>query len=189
LEIKVPARVCTSVPRVPAPEIESAVLNALGAHFGADEDREQPTLANERDRIERQLDRVVVQAGVIEIHLAHSSDRGLSAYKNGNLEGATPPRTVFTVPWSGAVFGEVKGILRSPSPPPRLNTEARDVCSAPSQRPDSGSMISSKVGSVRSPKSPCGKARSNATSDCWLRWHSCFRGSSQRSSIVSRRLI
>jgi site-specific DNA recombinase len=116
-----------SVPRVPAPEIESVVLKALSKHFDADEDREQPTLADERNRIERQLDRVVVQAGVIKIHLAHSSDRGQSAYKNGNLEGATPPRTLLTVPWSGAVFGEVKGILHTPSPSPRLSSETRDA--------------------------------------------------------------
>lgn len=116
-----------SVPRVPAPEIENVVLKALRDGFSADEGREPPTLADERNRIERQLDRVVVQAGMIEIHLARSSDRGQSAYENGNLEGATPPRTVFTVPWSGAVFGEVKGILHTPSPSPRLSTETRDA--------------------------------------------------------------
>ena len=64
----------------------------------------------------------------IEIHLARSSDRpeGQSAYNNGNLQAATPPRTVFTVPWSGAAFGKVKGILHSPSPPARFSAENRD---------------------------------------------------------------
>src|SRR5262249_7371648 len=44
--------------------------------------------------------------------------------------------------------------------------------------------ISSKVGSDRSPKSPCGKVRSNATSDCWLRWHLFPRGSYWRSQMA-----
>src|SRR5262249_17565621 len=117
-----------SVPRVPAPEIESAVLNALGEHFGANEGREQTTAAEDRDRIKRQLDRVVVRAEALEIHLVRSGDRpeGQSAYKS-DREAAVPPRTIITVPWSIATLAEVKGILLSPSPPPRLNTQARDA--------------------------------------------------------------
>jgi len=118
-----------SVPRVPAPEIESVVLNALRDHFRANEGREQTTAAEDQDRIERQLDRVVVKAEALEIHLVRSSDRpeGQSAFKSDDRDAAVPPRTIITVPWSVAVLAEVKGILHSPSPPPRLNTETRDA--------------------------------------------------------------
>jgi len=117
------------VPRVPAPEIESVVLNALRDHFRANEGREQTTAAEDQDRIERQLDRVVVKAEALEIHLVRSSDRpeGQSAFKSDDRDAAVPPRTIITVPWSVAVLAEVKGILHSPSPPPRLNTETRDA--------------------------------------------------------------
>jgi len=118
-----------SVPRVPAPEIESVVLNALRDHFRANEGREQTTAAEDQDRIERQLDRVVVKAEALEIHLVRSSDRpeGQSAFKSDDRDAAVPPRTIITVPWSVAVLAEVKGILHSSSPPPRLNTETRDA--------------------------------------------------------------
>jgi site-specific DNA recombinase len=118
-----------SVRRIPAPEIESAVLDALREHFGADEDRELPTIADDRDRIERQLDRVVVQVDAIDIRLARSSEHpeNPSTGKSGNGEAAVPPRTVISVPWSAATLGEVKGILHSPSPPLRLSPETRDA--------------------------------------------------------------
>src|SRR6516165_4347765 len=61
-----------SVPRVPAPEIESLVLKALREHLGAYEHPGQPAVADDRDRIERQLNRIVVRAEALEIHLACS---------------------------------------------------------------------------------------------------------------------
>jgi DNA invertase Pin-like site-specific DNA recombinase len=117
-----------SVPRVPAPEIEGAVLKAVRRHFD-DEDRKQPIVTDDRDWIERQLDRVVVHAEAIEIHLVRSRDRpeGPSAEKGDDLKAAMPPEAIITVPWSGAAFVEVKGILHSPSPPQRLSTETRDT--------------------------------------------------------------
>jgi site-specific DNA recombinase len=51
----------------------------------------------------------------------------LSAEKGDDLQAAMPPQVVITVPWSVATFREVKGILHSPSPPPRLSTETRDA--------------------------------------------------------------
>jgi site-specific DNA recombinase len=118
-----------SVPRVPAPEIESIVLKILREHFSTDEDRGQLTVADDRDRIERQLDRVVVHTEAIDIHLARPSDlsEGSGAEKDDDLEATMPPPTIITVPWSVATFGQVKGILHSPSPSPRLSTETRDV--------------------------------------------------------------
>jgi site-specific DNA recombinase len=118
-----------TVSRVPAPEIETVVLKALRKHFGTDEDRGQLTVADDRDRIERQLDRVVVHTEAIDIHLARPSDlsEGSGAEKDDDLEATMPPPTIITVPWSVATFGQVKGILHSPSPSPRLSTETRDV--------------------------------------------------------------
>lgn len=44
-----------------------------------------------------------------------------------HLEAATPPQAVIAVPWSGPAFGEIKGILHAPSPPPQLSTDTRDA--------------------------------------------------------------
>jgi DNA invertase Pin-like site-specific DNA recombinase len=44
-----------SVPRVPAPEVESAVLKALREHSRANEDGEQSTIADDSTRIERRI--------------------------------------------------------------------------------------------------------------------------------------
>jgi site-specific DNA recombinase len=117
-----------SVARVPAPEIESVVLKALREHFGASEDRERPTLVDDRDRIERQLDRIVVHAEAIEIHLAGTSEcpEGASTDLIGNFEADAVPQMIMTVPWSGAAFGEVKGILHSPCPRSTLRSETRE---------------------------------------------------------------
>src|SRR5262249_49341856 len=93
----------------------SAVLKALREHFGANENHEQPTPVADRDRIERQLDRIVVQAGALDIHLADSS------------EDPDAPPSIITVPWSVAPFAEVKGILHSPPPCPVMSSEARET--------------------------------------------------------------
>jgi site-specific DNA recombinase len=103
------------------------VLKALREHFAFNENREQPTVVKDRDRIERQLNRVVVQAAALEIHLAGSREhlKGLSAGRSSNSEAGDEPPSIITVPWSAATFAEVKGILHSPSPRPVLSSERR----------------------------------------------------------------
>jgi site-specific DNA recombinase len=117
------------VPRVPAPEIESVVLKALREHFGINEDGERPTVADDREWIERQLDRIVVQADALEIHLAGSREHpmGTSIDRSRSSEAGNAPPSVITVPWSATTFAEVKGILHSPSPRPAMSSETRDV--------------------------------------------------------------
>jgi site-specific DNA recombinase len=118
-----------SVPRVPAPEIESVVLNALREHFGIDENREQPTAADDREQIEHQLDRIVVQREALEIHLASSSEHpeGISTDTSGRSERGDAPPSIITVPWSAASFEEVKGIVCVPSPQPGMDLRTREA--------------------------------------------------------------
>jgi hypothetical protein len=91
-----------SVPRVPAPEIESLVLKALSEHLSGSEDPEQLTVVNDRDQIERQLDRIVVQADALEIHLAGSREhpKGTSTDRSSSSEAGNAPPSVIAVPWS-----------------------------------------------------------------------------------------
>jgi site-specific DNA recombinase len=118
-----------SVPRVPAPEIESAVLKALHEHFGADENLERPTFVNDRDRIERRVDRIVVRAQGLEIHVADSSEHpgGINTRGSSNSNAGDVPPSIITVPWSAATFAEVKGVLHSPSPRPIVSSATREA--------------------------------------------------------------
>jgi site-specific DNA recombinase len=118
-----------SVPRVPAPEIENVVLNSLREHFEANGDREQRTVVDDRNRIERQLERIVVQARALEIHLADSSENpeAISKGSSSRSEAGDAPPSIITVPWSAVTFAEVKGILHSPTPRPTVSLATREA--------------------------------------------------------------
>jgi site-specific DNA recombinase len=115
-----------SVSRVPAPEIEGLVVKALGERFGVGGDHNEPTDTDDRNLIERQLDRVVIKAQAVEIYLVDSSGnrQGSSA---GNCKSTGRPETTITVPWSAAPFADAKGVLHSPSPHPTLSSATREA--------------------------------------------------------------
>jgi hypothetical protein len=114
---------------VPAPEIENVVLNALRERFGAYDNGRQPTFADDRDRTERQLKRVVMKAQAIEIHFAGDAEHleGTSTGTASDCDAGDLPQTIVTVPWSAATFAEVKGILHSPSSSPTMSLETREA--------------------------------------------------------------
>jgi hypothetical protein len=114
---------------VPAPEIENVVLNALRERFGAYDNGRQPTFADDRDRTERQLERVVIKAQTIEVHFAGDAEHleGTSTGTASDCDVGDLPQTIVTVPWSTATFAEVKGILHSSSSSPTMSSETREV--------------------------------------------------------------
>ena len=104
--------------RVPAPEIESIVLKALHEHVEAAAGGKQPTPADDRDLIERHVERIVIKPDAIELHLFG---------EGAVVEEAEPSRTQLVLPWSGGAFTAVKGILHEPSQRPPMTIEARDT--------------------------------------------------------------
>jgi site-specific DNA recombinase len=118
-----------SVARVPAPEVESVVLNALREHFGDNEHHERRTVADDRGRIECWLDRVVVRPEALEIHLADCREHSkrTSIDRSNSPEAGDRPTSIITVPWSTGTFAGVRGILHSPSPPPVISSETRET--------------------------------------------------------------
>src|SRR5262249_54342022 len=74
--------------------------------------------------IERQLDRVVIKARAVEVHLTGSGGQGSSGEK---CQATGRPGTSIIVPWSAARVAEVKGILHSPSPHPIVSSSTRDL--------------------------------------------------------------
>jgi hypothetical protein len=97
-------------------------------------------VVDDRDLVERQLDRVIIKPQAIEIYLASNMERleGMSADTGDDCQAGDLPRTTITVPWSAVAFVEVKGILHSPSPAP--NYKARHARRA-AQRGCQGSKL------------------------------------------------
>jgi site-specific DNA recombinase len=117
-----------SVSRVPAPEIDAVVLKALRHRFGGHDDGRQLPLLDDRELIERRLERVIIKSYAIEIHVARNAERldGMRRDTAGDCETDDPPQTTITVPWSAATFAEVKGIIHSPSPRSTMSLDTRE---------------------------------------------------------------
>ena len=115
-----------SVPRVPAPEIETAVLGAIRAHLRQDGGGEPETPENDRDLIERQIERIVIKPQDIEIRLVSECEPGEGEGSDDKV--ARPedcPSPVLSVAWTGVVGTAVKGILHSPSARPTTSPDRR----------------------------------------------------------------
>jgi hypothetical protein len=106
-----------SVPRVPAHEIEIAVLGAVRARLRQDGSVEAETPETDRDLIEQQVQRVIVKPQLIEValvsqHFADPTGEGLGP--SARLP-ETGPLPVLRLPWTGLNGTTVKGIVHPPS--------------------------------------------------------------------------
>ena len=114
-----------SVPRVPAPEVEQLVVNALRELASSQAgDSGPPTLADERDLIEQHVDHVVIRPNGIEIHLLRKSDGEDNA---DQLTASDHSPATITVPWRHTAASAAKGILHAPSPNRAISLETRDT--------------------------------------------------------------
>ena len=116
------------VSRVPAPDIEAIVVEAVRAHVEAD-DRHAPAAPDsDRDLIERHLARIIVKPDAIEVQLADTiTDRETRAGHDGDpTDDARHPVTI-ALPWAAPAFIAVKGIIHTPSQGPTLKPETRDA--------------------------------------------------------------
>jgi hypothetical protein len=111
-------QVAGSVIRVPAPEVESAVVNALREHFQVDPNGENPEAPTERDLIERFATKIVMRSEAIEIHLGQRGESENSPPGRRSRRGHDGQQApaVLTVPWSTPAGPAVKGVLHSPTP-------------------------------------------------------------------------
>jgi hypothetical protein len=112
-----------SVARVPAPEIEQLVLDGIRARLVS---TELPVPVTDRDLIERHVQRVVVGAQAVEVHLSHRSTEPAEA-GDDELAAAAPAAIMLTLPWAAPSFVAVKGIVHQPAAKPTMTPEARDV--------------------------------------------------------------
>jgi site-specific DNA recombinase len=118
-----------SVTRVPAHDVETMVVKAVREQLDVGANRKHQDSISDREFVEQQVDRIIVKPQAIEIHLKDETE--LAGERNPDYEGHPEPSrrrpSILTVPWSGRVFAEVKGILHSPSPTPTVSPEGRDM--------------------------------------------------------------
>jgi site-specific DNA recombinase len=115
-----------SVCRVSAPDIENAIVKMLRERLGTDSKSERPVPADDRDLVERHVERVVLKREAIEIDLAGDDDHPQSRENIRSETGGQSAITI-TVPCSAMTPAEARGILHSPSPCPTMSSESRDV--------------------------------------------------------------
>jgi DNA invertase Pin-like site-specific DNA recombinase len=117
-----------SLPRVPAHEVETLVINSLPKRLD-DANGEGQKYATDRETVDRQVERIIIKRGAIDIHLINGPDsrpghRQPDENKAPTPESALPP--ILTVPWTSVAATELKGILHSPSEP-TMTPESRDA--------------------------------------------------------------
>jgi site-specific DNA recombinase len=123
-----------SVPRVPAPEVETLVLAAVRKHWEAAGSAACPesaggaVIVDDRAMIERHVERVVVKPHALEVLLVPAGD-GLVQTDNVGADNASDilPATTITLPWSAQPFVAVKGIIHAPADKPAMTSENRDA--------------------------------------------------------------
>jgi site-specific DNA recombinase len=118
-----------SVLRVSAPDIEAIVANAVRNCLNKDKTSDCPDPANDRDLIEQNVERVVIQPKEIAIHIA-SMGQGTNNRDQGITIGPTSrsdPAAVIAVPWTAAPTTAAKGVLHLPSPDPMMSAGDRDM--------------------------------------------------------------
>jgi site-specific DNA recombinase len=111
--------------RVPAAELEALVLAALRHHLNASGAGEQLP-DNDRELLERHLERVTLTPNHLELRLRRSIEPA-QAHDPANNSATRPIASVTTIPWSSPVPAAVKGIIRVPAHNTPMAPSRRDA--------------------------------------------------------------
>ena len=115
-----------SITRVPAPDLEKLVLDRLRKQLASMGETEDPTAIDDRDLIERHVERVIVKPQAVELRLANEAPAETELLSiNETAARQLPP--VITLAWSCGSFAAVKGIVHAPSSKPAIKPESRDA--------------------------------------------------------------
>jgi site-specific DNA recombinase len=160
--------------RVSAPELESAVVEAIRRHLQGDGSDLKPIPEANRELIEQYLLRATLNAKEITLHLrgdsAPTAGQGDPLFAAGNVGPIT-----IAIPWIAPAATPAKGIVHVPSHNTPMKPGRREVlltAIAKARR---------WLKDVEVPTSPGGKARPNGMSAIWHRSPSYRRASSRRS--------
>jgi site-specific DNA recombinase len=111
--------------RVPAAEIEALVVAALRNHLDASGAAE-PLPDNDRELLERHLERVTLTANHLELRLRQSVEP-TQAHDSANNSAGRPIASVTTIPWSSPVPAAVKGTVHVPAHNTPMTPSRRDA--------------------------------------------------------------
>src|SRR5262249_47991489 len=103
-----------SIPRVPAPEIESFVCDGVRRQLAAMGETEPPNPLTNRELIERHVTRVIVTPQALKVCLNPASEASAQLDDNPAARNAL---TTVTLPWTAPSFVAVKGIIHEPGEP------------------------------------------------------------------------
>lgn len=118
-----------SVTRVPAHEVEVAIVEAVQQHLNGFDIDSRGTPLVERELIERHVQKAIVKPQSIEIHLTGDSQhRNKSGRpKSGRHFNSKSTRPTFiTVPWTATASPAAKGVVHAPSHKSPMNEESRE---------------------------------------------------------------
>jgi site-specific DNA recombinase len=107
---------------VPAPEIETLVLDGVRQHLASD--GADPAMT-ERDLIERHFERVTIKSQAVEVRFV-SPSAVVQMQANDPAQTEEQQRTI-TLPWAAPSFAAVKGIVHAPPARPAMKAESRDA--------------------------------------------------------------
>jgi site-specific DNA recombinase len=101
--------------RVPAPELEALVVNAIRRHLEGDGTDPKSIPKTDRELIERHLLRAILSTKELTLHLREdAADSGPAIATPDAMVAAAEPKTV-SVPWTVPATASVKGIVHVPA--------------------------------------------------------------------------
>jgi site-specific DNA recombinase len=113
------------VGRIPAAEIEALIIATLRNHLNARGGGE-PSPDDDRDLLERHLERVTLSPNHLELRLRQSVETEQARDPANNSAGC-PIASVTTMPWSSPVPAAVKGIIHVPAHNTPIKTSRREA--------------------------------------------------------------
>ena len=117
-----------SVARVPAPEIETLVLDGVRKHLAAMGTAEHATTMVDRDLIDWYVDRVTVKAQALDLRLVLASEESQTA--EPGIDDPAPRQirsATITLAWMAPSSAAVKGIVHAPCAKPAMKPARRDA--------------------------------------------------------------
>jgi site-specific DNA recombinase len=120
-----------SVARVSAPDVEQIVLKGLREHLAGKETAKEETAIDDRQLVERHIERIVVKNKTIEVVVKgeepewaadETEDPGADEHARRDSDSIT-----LALPWSAPVSIATKGILHEPETAREMTPAARDA--------------------------------------------------------------
>jgi hypothetical protein len=115
------------VSRIPAPEIESLVVAAIRNYLTTEAVDQRPAPQNDRELVERYLERVVIMPAAIELRIRDASRSQGQSRDDASAEFDNAPATTIRLPWTSARVTPVEVTLHAPARPPTLKPQTRDA--------------------------------------------------------------